>query len=221
MRWSSEAPRARILKGSVGPFQLYEIPLDRESAASAPPAAAVAQPWDGRERRSGGDVLAAREDGFKQGYEQGRRDAETECGQSRNDLELACSALASAVAQLQKAAGDSFRLAEDEVASLAFGVAEAVLQRELQLAEHPGRDAVARALALLPPRVEVVVRLHPEDAALMASWPDESRNVTLLADPSVQRGGCVAETGSSVVDTQVATALERVRQVLHGDEDIR
>jgi flagellar biosynthesis/type III secretory pathway protein FliH len=40
------------------------------------------------------------------------------------------------------------------------------------------------------------------------------RDVELLADPSVQRGGCVVEVDECVVDATVDGALSRVREVL-------
>lgn len=221
MRWSSEAPRARILRGAtVQPFLLTTVPEERELETRPTPApAAVPEPWDGRDRRSGGELVTARKEAFQAGYDEGRRDAERECGAARSELERARAALVEAAVQLDGQRAAALAVAEEDVASLAFSVAEAVLQRELRLADDPGRDAVARALALLPSEVDVVVRLHPADAALVESWSEEGRKVTVVADPAVEPGGCLADAGACSIDAQVSTALARVRKVLCGGED--
>jgi flagellar biosynthesis/type III secretory pathway protein FliH len=40
--------------------------------------------------------------------------------------------------------------------------------------------------------------------------------VTVVADPAVARGDCLAETGWTRVDARIGSALERVRMVLDG-----
>ena len=39
---------------------------------------------------------------------------------------------------------------------------------------------------------------------------------TIVADPSVERGGCIVEVGASQIDAQLAPALERMREALFG-----
>jgi flagellar assembly protein FliH len=73
---------------------------------------------------------------------------------------------------------------------------------------------VARALALLPGEVEVVIRMHPDEAACVEDPSDENRRVVIVPDPEVERGGCIADAGACRIDTQVSSALERVRRVL-------
>ena len=223
MRSSSDAPRAKILRGAtVQPFQLSVAPEERRRDAPAAPewdgrdrrAPSVPEKWDGRERRSGQELVSAREEFFKEGYEAGRRDAERESGTARADLERARAALLLARVQLDAQRAEALAVAEDEIAALAFSVAESVLQRELELAAEPGREAVARALALVPAEADVIVRLHPDDASQVGPIADESRRVVIVADPAIERGGCIADAGACRIDTQVGTALARVRSIL-------
>lgn len=100
-------------------------------------------------------------------------------------------------------------------ASAAFSVVEAILARELAVAANPGRDAVARALALSPDGIEVTLRLHPDDvAALGADDLPPGRIVKIVADSSVGTGDCIADAGWTRIDARLSTALERVRTVL-------
>lgn len=102
-------------------------------------------------------------------------------------------------------------------AGAAFTLAEAIVGRELALAADPGRDAVARALALAPEGVDLTLRLNPADAAALdADSFAGGRAVTVVADPEVAPGDCVADAGWTRVDARISTALERVRAVLDG-----
>lgn len=93
---------------------------------------------------------------------------------------------------------------------------EDLLGRELQLAGSPVLDAIRRALTLCPSDSPALVRIHPDDLAEiaadeLAALPD---TVRVVADPSIERTGAVAETGSRRIDAQLQAALERVQAVL-------
>ena len=48
-----------------------------------------------------------------------------------------------------------------------------------------------------------------------AGWPDAHRlTITVVADPTVERGGCVMTAGPTRIDAQIQPALDRVRQIL-------
>lgn len=99
----------------------------------------------------------------------------------------------------------------------AFSVAEAIVGRELVLATDPGRDAVARALAISPEGADLTLRLHPDDAAaLEAGAVPASSAITIVPDPSIAVGDCVIDAGWTRVDARISSALERVRAVLEG-----
>ena len=105
---------------------------------------------------------------------------------------------------------------EDVVAELAVSIARAVLSRELRLSADPGAEAMARALALAPEGCPMTVRLHPEDARTLSGLEDATlgRTVVVVEDPTVERGGCVAEGAGRSIDAQLGPALARVAAVL-------
>ena len=91
-----------------------------------------------------------------------------------------------------------------------------MLDRELAVSTDPGADAIARALALVPGDSPVTVRLHPDDVRVLGevSHLAQGRELVVVADPAVERGGCVAEAAGRQVDAQVGPALARVAAVL-------
>jgi flagellar assembly protein FliH len=131
-------------------------------------------------------------------------------------LQAALDVLARMAGALEQREAVALAEIEHVVTDLALQVARAVLDRELAVAADPGREAVNRALALAPQGAAATVRLHPADAATVADLtePAAGRPVTVVADTSVERGGCVVDTAGRQIDAQIGTALARVAAVL-------
>lgn len=214
---SAVRTRARVLRGDAGSSTdaaaLLALDLAPVGLARIDPARVDAAVEEGR---------AA---GFEAGYAAGRaaalaadeqaRAAITATHQARLTALLAAAedALTDAIGQLASVAA----AAAAATAGTAFEVAEAIVGRELMTAANPGRDAVARALALAPDGAEVVLRLHPTDAAALGADDLATRPlVRIVTDASLASGDCVGEARWSQIDARISTALERVRGVLGG-----
>jgi flagellar assembly protein FliH len=172
--------------------------------------------------------------GYATGWAQGRREAEVSAraarertaAQAREQAEMQALRVEQAIAAVTRAAAGLERQMipvaaefEDLIVGAAFTLAEAILGRELAMATDPGRDAVARALALAPTGRPITVRLHPGDHATVTGGQFESvqmdgRTVTLVADPGLQPGDAVAECDATIIDARIAPAVARVREVL-------
>ncbi len=103
-----------------------------------------------------------------------------------------------------------------EAAALAVAVTEVLLSSALEQLELPAVAAAARALALAPEGEDLVVRLHPDAGVsadeLAALVP--AAELKVVADPRIERTGCVVEAGACRIDAQIGPALERVRKLL-------
>jgi flagellar assembly protein FliH len=172
--------------------------------------------------------------GYATGWAEGRREAELAAQVARDEtaaqvrqeadiqalrIEQALVAVRLAAADLEQRMVPVVTELEDLIVGTAFALAEAVIGRELAAATEPGRDAVARALALAPNGRPVTVHLHPADHETVTggqSGPVEidGRTVTLLAEPSLQPGDAVAECDATSIDARIAPAVARVREVL-------
>jgi flagellar assembly protein FliH len=164
----------------------------------------------------------AREAAYQSGYADGRREAEKE---ARDAERAVLDRVERAVAALHRST-DAARSAYEErtaelervVPGFVFDLLEALFGRESELAIDPGRDAIARALALDETTLPALARLSPDDAATVGELADlaSSRSLTVVADPSVEPGGALVEIGSTTIDSQLSPALERVRAVIAG-----
>ncbi|GAA3398837.1 FliH/SctL family protein [Cryptosporangium minutisporangium] len=179
---------------------------------------------------------AAKAAGYAAGWAEGRRAAKIEAEAARKAadeetrrfqqarqaaLQRALQTVGAAAAALEQRAVPSAREMEDELVSAAFVLAEAVLGRELALADSPGRDAVARALELMPVGRPVLVRINPADYATLTAEADhegplviDGRTVTLEPDASLASGDAIAESDATVVDARLSAALLRVGEAL-------
>lgn len=158
--------------------------------------------------------------GYEDGYAAGRTRALTD---AKEQLEDAAATTKSVLDALDAAAADlAVRQAgvvadvEQAITAMAVQIAEAILDRELRACDAPARDAVRRALKMAPERAAAVARLHPDDLATLGDLTAVAadRTVTIVADPTVERGGCILDVGPCRIDAQMGPALRRVREVL-------
>jgi flagellar assembly protein FliH len=187
-----------------------------------------------------GDVYAAElarlreiahEEGYQAGYAEGLKAADAAVAEVERSaaeqlaevqarwerrLASAVAAMGAAARQLEEAAEPAATATRESILNTALTLVEDLLGRELALAADPAMDAVRRALTFCPEDAPAVVRVHPDDLAEvaaedLAALPD---TVRVVADPSVERAGAVAESGTRRVDAQLGAALGRVQAVL-------
>jgi flagellar assembly protein FliH len=187
-----------------------------------------------------GDVYAAElarlrdqahDEGYRAGYEEGLKAADAAVAEAERAatarlgevqaawerrLASATAAMGAAARQLEEVSRPAADELRDSVLGVVLTLVEDLLGRELALADSPALDAVRRALTLCPSDAPATVRVHPDDLAeiadeALAELPD---TVRVVGDPSVERAGAVAESGTRRVDAQLGAALERVQAVL-------
>ncbi len=132
------------------------------------------------------------------------------------ELARAVDALRLSTADLEAREAPVFEDIKHSVATMAVQIAEVLVGRHLELGKWLALDAVQRALALAPRQSAAIVRLHPESTLEL---PDVSGavpggSVTIVADPSIEIGGCIVEAGNRTIDAQLGPALQRLREVL-------
>ena len=111
---------------------------------------------------------------------------------------------------------------EEQLADLAMMVAKQLFRREIKLEPTHVIGVVREAVHLLPAASrEIVVHLHPDDAALVRdslSSAQGERAWSIVEDPLVNRGGCTVTTANSQIDAQADTRLQAAIAAILGDE---
>jgi flagellar assembly protein FliH len=171
------------------------------------------------------------EKGYMAGYAEGARQAQVERAADLASHKAAYAAIqarattlldhiaAETAKELARLEGESV-VVTSELVEMAFQLAEAVLGAELQLRPRRALEAAAEALRRLP-LGPALVRVHPDDEALLRAEPGAlpsfraGGEVTVLADPEVERGSCIVTSGATTLDTRVSQAMARARQAFY------
>jgi flagellar assembly protein FliH len=105
--------------------------------------------------------------------------------------------------------------ADRAVAAAALQLAEAILGTELSSAQTAARAALGRAFPSREQAPPLHIRLHPADAVLL-SGTAPAAGITLVEDPTLQRGDAMAAYPDGMIDARISTALDRAREALEG-----
>jgi flagellar assembly protein FliH len=155
--------------------------------------------------------------GFERGLFEGRAYGETEAraAADRRLAELIATTEAAVATLAQQIEAGRAELS-GEVVDLALRIAEAVVGSAVEVGQFGGREALERALASAPERGAATARFHPDDAAELedAAAMSVGRELAIVADPTLRRGDCVLDVGSTRIDATITGAFGRVRDVL-------
>ena len=167
------------------------------------------------------DTIAqeARKRGHDEGFAAGRDAADHEM----NDMLVTMRAL------LEMGRAERHKLIEDaepELVRLALGIAERVLHQQIALDRGVVFEMAKTAIARLIERDTVTVRVNPADLERMREHRDELiaigdiRNLRVVEDQRVDRGGVVVDTEAGTIDARISTQLDEARKILHIENDV-
>jgi type III secretion protein L len=112
---------------------------------------------------------------------------------------------------------------ERDIVSLALRVAERIIGRDLERDPALLADICAAAIENVRRSHQVIVRVHPQDAGILRELSTQIiersgrvNGVVFKEDADVSRFGCVIESDVGVIDAQLATQFEMLREVLLG-----
>jgi flagellar assembly protein FliH len=155
------------------------------------------------------NVEAVREDAYAEGFTQGRAQATLEAQRQMADYvssqgKQAAQNFSSLFLSAQAQLADAEQVMARGILELACELARQVLRHELSVNPNVLQPVVRESLGLLiADSKSALIRLNPLDLdvledVLRAEFT--GLTLTLLADASVQRGGCLVESAGAVVD---------------------
>ncbi|MBI5331779.1 MAG: flagellar assembly protein FliH [Betaproteobacteria bacterium] len=179
-------------------------------AKAVPPKAVLAELERMRE--------AARQEGFRQGSEDGRKTGYAEGMKSAHEhLER----LNSLAAEL-----DASRIREDQtlardILNLALVVAQQIVRGEIRVHPETILGAIREAMLALPGmEVQYHILTHPADADLVRSWLEREHSHLsweVMGDPRLQQGGFRIESAHSELDASLPTRWQQVIETMGAD----
>ncbi len=128
--------------------------------------------------------------------------------------------------QLLQEFQDAYEEMEKTAISLAVIIAEKILQREIK--ENAGEvilTSAINAIRMLDGAKSITLRLHPTNvealekakSTLVDATKVRPELITIIADPSIQEGGCVVDTALGTIDAQVKTQLDSIANALNDE----
>jgi flagellar assembly protein FliH len=155
---------------------------------------------------------AAYENGFRQGEKAGLEVAEKKA-------EVLMRHYAEAIEEIGRLKPALYKQAEREVVKLAVEVAKKIVHQEVQIDQEIVQTLIKVALTHVADRTAVTVHLHPTDYNFVldqrtaSNRGDENdREIVLLADKSIERGGCLIETECGDIDARIEEEFREVER---------
>ncbi len=192
----------RFSEKRLWPDQVTSVAAQKEHIAPEVAAAPVEDPSQIEKE--------AYENGFQQGEKAGLEMAEKK-------IEALMRKYAESISEIGELKQSFYGQAEREVVKLAVGVAKKIVHREIQVDRDIIQTLVRVALSHVAEKSAVTVLLNPVDYSYLLEQrtelsQTEGRDISLLADKSVERGGCLIQTECGDIDARIE---EKFREVEH------
>jgi flagellar assembly protein FliH len=141
------------------------------------------------------------ENGLLQGEKNGKEIAERK-------MEAVMQRYSDAICEVQRLRSSLYAQVEREVVKLAVAVAKKIVHREIQVDLDIVRTLVRVALSRVAEKSTVTICLNPVDYDYLVEHraelsQSEGQDISLLADKSIERGGCLIQTNCGDIDARV------------------
>ncbi len=184
---------------------IAEQPGDRQDAPQEPeePLVYTEAEYEAARRQ-------AFEEGHAKGFEEGRQS-------ERDRLAGAFSLLETIGAAMRQEREELVNSVRRQLSSLVLRMGEAIGRHALEVRQEQILQVVEAALEHVEKSDEVVVKLNPDDVALVEQLLEQRQDlsdVRLEPDTTIGRGGCRVETPQVEVDATVESLIGRFREAL-------
>jgi len=160
----------------------------------------------------------AHEQGYADGLAKGREESQREFEET---LQASRQMNESLVSQLKEQEKEMMRLLSPRMADLAMELARRIIHREIKLDPSIVVAQAKEAITKILEREKLIIRVNPrEEKTMKAQKPvlmslfDGIDKIEVVADQTVERGGCIVETNLVKVDAQPESQLESARKAL-------
>jgi flagellar assembly protein FliH len=213
---------AEPFEGSVpGEFETVAT-LHDPGLPPRPPADREFAPQAHRDVPPDPDLAQIERSAFENGFHQGEK-AGMEIADKK--AEALMRRYGDSILELGRAKSAVYGEVEREVVRLAIEVAKKIVHREIQADPEIVQTLVHVALSHAAERSPVTVRVHPLDHRALLDkhpgWAEESgdgREVVIVADKTIERGGCLIQTECGDVDARIEEEFREVERAFFEGE---
>jgi flagellar biosynthesis/type III secretory pathway protein FliH len=162
-------------------------------------------------------VQEARAKGYRDGKEEGAKEAMIQATKAaKQEVAAAVSAFKNVADKVDSLRHTLFHDNEKELLGLVLGVTRLVLNQEISTDKRLVLEQIRRAAKIVGEADEVLVKLNPLDQKIAKDHVEElvpegrSMSFKIVADKSVEVGGCVIECDRGTVDARISTQMKRI-----------
>ena len=167
-------------------------------------------------------IPRAHEQGRREAFEQAREEAaRVAIEEARENYSQLCQALTTGLELFESNKRRLLATAERGVLELALAISRRVCKHDVATSSEAARANAAALLEMVQHESDLALHLNPADhqtlrtaASETIAAADRLAHVDLVADPAVDRGGCVLESRNGTIDATLETQLERVAATL-------
>lgn len=164
----------------------------------------------------------ARQEAYAAGLADGeRRGREEGIAETTSEIEPKLMFLDKLIKSVQEERESFFQENELHIVKLAIEIAKRIIQTELQQNPEILLYVVREAMRRVGDSGRIVARVHPEDLGIVDSAREILGNqisafagVDFVSSDEVERGGCVIDSVTGIVDAQMNVQLERIEEIL-------
>jgi flagellar assembly protein FliH len=173
-------------------------------------------------------------EGYEIGYREGREKADLEAEAARAEREAnerewrqteertlreTVAALEGIAHALADPLAESADALEPELLVLVSALARSVIMAELTTDPELIQRVLHEALQQLPSRKHAIrIQVNPRDQEWLAAYAEShGENLTWIADPEVEPGGCILVSGPSRIDASLETRLRQGVEAIWGE----
>lgn len=159
-------------------------------------------------------VREAYEEGLRRGADAAREAFAEEVGQAGE-------VLGKVAGELREARQAFLRQLEPQVLEMVRAICRRILKREARTDPDLVRNVTRTAIAALLDREQVLVRVNPSDLEVLREYKpalleelDGVAKIDVMADETVETGGCIVDSQTLYLDAQLKAQLDRLFEAL-------
>lgn len=165
-------------------------------------------------------------EGRQAGLEQIRKEARQAAVQgAKDELVRLTRALATGLAEYERNRRSLTALAESGLIELAVAIARRVCKTLASSSADAARANARALLELVKHHEDLELHVHPDDCELLRDVAGELtqqvaqlEHVSVLADRTVERGGCVLRTRDGTIDASIGSQIDRIAKAICGHD---
>jgi len=161
----------------------------------------------------------ARKQGYDTGFEDGFNKGKEAAKEEFNPVLKTTQHLVEELSEFRK---EMYDKVEREMIQMVIALTKKVIHFEFSTREDAVQDMIRLGVQSILDRESMVIKIHPTDKEYAESFlPElqhmysEIKNITFVANPGIERGGCVIETNFGVIDARIEKLEEQIDRILN------